>query len=265
MKNKKWLSGFVGWYNVVVRELQWPTSALRSGHSAFALAAVACLSLATPSMAIDPVDWELAINLTPARPTIEDNIHVLLNGRDLPDCTQLVFSPPQVDGFVIQIKGQRMGPVFECVPRRWDDDFLLPRLGEPGDYRLEVFDGNQKIATYHFGVTLPIRILTFQYLVVTLRLTDPRVGPARDASAVQLTPESGYFWFFSPDNIEVPVKLLDGRSVNGHYWLFLSGMTDLGLTVTVTNHQSCAPPDCPTKTYTNLPGKRLNIIDTSLF
>lgn len=35
------------------------------------------------------------------------------------------------------------------------------------------------------------------------------------------------FYFFSPDNLEVMVKVLDGCAINGHYWVFAAGLTDL--------------------------------------
>lgn len=30
-------------------------------------------------------------------------------------------------------------------------------------------------------------------------------------------------WFFDDDNLEVFVKLLDGTSINGKYWVWMSG------------------------------------------
>jgi len=48
----------------------------------------------------------------------------------------------------------------------------------------------------------------------------------------KLTSGSGDFWFFSQENIEVLVKLLDGCSYNGHYWVFAAGLTDVGVTMT---------------------------------
>jgi len=271
MEKKEWPAGVVAWANVVVRELQRASSAAsRTGRLAFALATVACLSLAAPSMATDPIDWDLAVNTTPVRPTTEDRVHVFLTGNDTPDCVGLEFfrTPPQVDGFRVRLQGHRAGPVFECVPIRWDYDIVLPQLTTPGDYRIEVMDEDLLILSQRLEVFGPLKALVFpgeELLTAKLRLTDPRVGPARDASAVQLTSDSGYFWLFNPENIEVTVKLLDGHLVNGHYWLFLAGMTDLGLSVTVTNHSNCVPAGCPTKTYTNPPGKRLNIIDTEFF
>jgi hypothetical protein len=39
--------------------------------------------------------------------------------------------------------------------------------------------------------------------------------------------DTGAFWFFREDNLELVVKILDGCSVNGHYWVFIAGVTDL--------------------------------------
>ena len=47
--------------------------------------------------------------------------------------------------------------------------------------------------------------------------------------------ESGYFTFFDLDNVELMVKILDGRTVNGHFWLFVGALTDVELTLTVTD------------------------------
>lgn len=269
MKNKEWLSRTEDWIEIVGRPFrQLGGSTPKRGWLAFMLAVVACLSMAAQGAAVTPIDWDLAVNTSPPHPTTEDTIHLLVSGSDTPFCTSLAFATPiQVEGFRLILQGRRVGPVFECTPRRWEDDIVLPRLSVPGTYRLEIKDEDLVVWAQRIDVKDPLRTLYFLGPIgVTLRLTDPRVGAPREASAVQLTPDAGYFWFFSPENIEVSVKLLDGHVVNGHYWIFLSGMTDLGLTVTVTAYGHCvAAGQCPTKTYTNLPGKRLNIIDTGLF
>lgn len=41
------------------------------------------------------------------------------------------------------------------------------------------------------------------------------------------TPDTGAFWFFHPGNLELFLKALDACSINGHYWLFVSGLTDV--------------------------------------
>jgi predicted esterase len=55
------------------------------------------------------------------------------------------------------------------------------------------------------------------------------------AGAVRLTDESGYFWFFDRENVEVSVKLLDGCGLNQRYWVFASGTTDVGVELAVTD------------------------------
>jgi hypothetical protein len=37
---------------------------------------------------------------------------------------------------------------------------------------------------------------------------------------VPLGADTGYFWFFEDTNVELVVKVLDGRAINGHTWVF---------------------------------------------
>jgi predicted esterase len=57
-------------------------------------------------------------------------------------------------------------------------------------------------------------------------------GPGRVTSAAA---DSGLFWFFSPENWELMVKVLDGCAVNGHHWVFAAATTDLHYLLTVTD------------------------------
>ncbi len=50
---------------------------------------------------------------------------------------------------------------------------------------------------------------------------------------VQLTDESGYFWFFSAANVELIVKVLDGCALNQRYWVFAGGLTNVKVTLGV--------------------------------
>lgn len=61
----------------------------------------------------------------------------------------------------------------------------------------------------------------------------------------------GLFWFFSEDNPEILIKVLNGCGSNGHYWVFLSAATNLGLTVNAVDTQTGA-----TVTFTN-PDRRV--------
>jgi pimeloyl-ACP methyl ester carboxylesterase len=55
------------------------------------------------------------------------------------------------------------------------------------------------------------------------------------AGAVRLTDESGYFWFFDRENVELDVKLLDACGPYGRYWVFAAGTTDVEVVLTVTD------------------------------
>ncbi|RPI19973.1 MAG: M6 family metalloprotease domain-containing protein, partial [Acidobacteria bacterium] len=52
---------------------------------------------------------------------------------------------------------------------------------------------------------------------VNWRTADGHTG---NGTPVQVSADSGYFWFFAAANVELFVKLLDGRGVNGHFWFF---------------------------------------------
>jgi CSLREA domain-containing protein len=53
------------------------------------------------------------------------------------------------------------------------------------------------------------------------------------ARTVPLTLDTGAFWFFDPANLELTVKVVEGCGTNNRYWVFLSGLTDVGVQVTV--------------------------------
>jgi predicted esterase len=47
--------------------------------------------------------------------------------------------------------------------------------------------------------------------------------------------DSGLLWFFAPDNWELMVKVLDGCSLNGRYWVFAAATTTVHYVLTVTD------------------------------
>ncbi len=55
---------------------------------------------------------------------------------------------------------------------------------------------------------------------------------------VPLTADTGAFWFFGPDNLEMIIKVLDACVVNGHYWVFAGGLTDVEVDITVTDTEA---------------------------
>lgn len=75
-------------------------------------------------------------------------------------------------------------------------------------------------------------------------------GQSGNGQAISLTPvgvtEGGLFWFFAANNPEMLIKIINGCSLNQHFWVFYSAGTNVGFKVTVkdTKTQHVA-------TYTN--------------
>ena len=82
-----------------------------------------------------------------------------------------------------------------------------------------------------------------------------------NGGAVRLTPDTGYFWFFGNANVEMVVKLLDACSFNNRFWVFAGGLTDVGVSLTVTDTVAGV-----TKTYNNVRGTAFKPVqDTDAF
>jgi hypothetical protein len=99
---------------------------------------------------------------------------------------------------------------------------------------------------------------------VQLTARDQRTGATGTGSAI---PQSGLFGYFSipaltgnPSNPEVFVKLVDGRAVNGFFWVFFSGLTDLEYTMTVTDTFTGK-----SRAYTKPPGSACGGFDVNGF
>ncbi len=72
--------------------------------------------------------------------------------------------------------------------------------------------------------------------------------------------DSGLFWFTSPDNLELLVKVLDGCSLNQHFWVYTGPATDAQLTLTVIDTQTGK-----VRVYVNPLGTGGVITDTEAF
>lgn len=87
-------------------------------------------------------------------------------------------------------------------------------------------------------------------------------GNNGDAAAVTLTADSGYFWFFAPDNVETVIKVLNACDAPApRFWVFAAGLTDVGVQLTVTDTKTGA-----VKVYNNPVGTPFQPIqDTNAF
>ena len=95
---------------------------------------------------------------------------------------------------------------------------------------------------------------------VEVSFTDPRNGVTGQAHAVDLTADTGAFWFFDPSNLELMIKVLDGRPVNSHFWVFFGALSDVAYTIRVTDTETGEQ-----RTYVNPHGKLASRADTSAF
>jgi hypothetical protein len=50
--------------------------------------------------------------------------------------------------------------------------------------------------------------------------------------------ESVFFWFFASTNFEMGLKILNACGLNDRYWVFISGLTDVGWHVTITDTET---------------------------
>jgi hypothetical protein len=91
-----------------------------------------------------------------------------------------------------------------------------------------------------------------------------KAGAQGTGKPMALTRDSGYLWFFEDSNIEVTAKVVDGCGLNERFWVFMAGMTDVGVDLTVTDFETDIPRT--TKIYVNEQGKAfLPIQDTNAF
>lgn len=64
-----------------------------------------------------------------------------------------------------------------------------------------------------------------------------RTPQAREGlgTAIPITEDGGWYWFFRATNPEVFIKILDGCTINNHFWVFAGGMTDVETRMTVVD------------------------------
>jgi ELWxxDGT repeat protein len=85
-------------------------------------------------------------------------------------------------------------------------------------------------------------------------------GNRGTGTAVALTADTGYFWFFDAANVEVILKVLDGRGLNDHHWVFCGALSSVEYVLTVTDTQTGA-----VRRYVNPPGRLGSVADTEAF
>ncbi|MEM7587604.1 MAG: GDSL-type esterase/lipase family protein [Acidobacteriota bacterium] len=63
-------------------------------------------------------------------------------------------------------------------------------------------------------------------------------GQGGTGHAVPQTDDTGAFFWFDPDNIELTIKVLDGRAINGHFWVYYGALSNLKFSLLVTDTET---------------------------
>ena len=88
----------------------------------------------------------------------------------------------------------------------------------------------------------------------------PADGRSGKGMAAGLTSDTGDFWFFDQANVDLVLKVLDGRALNGSFWVFYGALSNVAYTITVTDTETGA-----VKTYVNASGNLASEADTDAF
>jgi hypothetical protein len=205
--------------------------------------------LATSSLTVSRNGDVVGLRVEPARPSPEQA--VLAEFRTF---CPLVYKQPRFEPragetlvFIDQDPDAPLpGAPCTTLPS-WVVRVPLGRLAAD-KYRLRVLETEAEtvFTVGLFGPTLALRQGRFE---VSADWNAPGFGQGH-AQGVALTDESGYFTFTSPSNVELVVKVLNGCPLNQRYWVFLAGLTDVGVTVQVVDTQSGRR-----QLYTNPAGK----------
>lgn len=111
----------------------------------------------------------------------------------------------------------------------------------------------------------PAEVSPVQYLGgarYEVRVTWSASGYGSDVPAPTrlLTGDTGSVYFFSPGNLELVVKVVDGTAFNGKHWVFVGGLTDVAYTLTIRDILTGA-----VRTYSRPQGQMASYADTAAF
>ena len=80
----------------------------------------------------------------------------------------------------------------------------------------------------------PLRLGDDDRFEVTVAWKGPR-GATGAGVPKRLTDDTGYFWFFDRDNVELVVKVLDAAAVDQRYWVFYGALSNVEYEMTVVD------------------------------
>jgi len=138
---------------------------------------------------------------------------------------------------------------------------VLPPQGWGEDTQDGSFFGvfGQRFTTATCALT-PDQLCLNGHFRVDVQFTSPWSGQPEAGHALPLTSDTGAFWFFGDSNLELLVKVLDGRAFNGRFWVYAGALSDVAYTITVTDTETGK-----VKAYRNDPGRLASRADIEAF
>lgn len=181
------------------------------------------------------------------------------------------YSGPNCSGFLFTSGSQSTALADGAWHPRTDAPLTAPAAAQSANLRLEIikFEGGGSVTAGFDNVVFKLAgtcaplpdILCLNNGRFQVEANWQTLSNAGRSRVFKLTSDTGYLWFFGPDNVEVVVKVLDACSFAGSYWVFAGGLTDQGVDITVTDTKTGA-----TKSYANIRGVPFAPVqDTSAF
>ena len=140
-----------------------------------------------------------------------------------------------------------------------DAGHLVSR-GDTGAFEVTAAPSDSPFAGRSFATAGATPLLLNDRFNVEVNWHDPRSGRSGSGTAVPLTHDTGAFWFFGEQNLEMMVKVLDGRNLNGHFWVFFAALSDTAVTLRVTDRETGA-----VRTYTKAANRLASRADVTAF
>ncbi len=163
------------------------------------------------------------------------------------------FDPDQPDTNLIE--GSDDGPdpynvgLSQILDRQLDSDtdyFLVTtgfELADVGEYSNQIYCASPVTNIVPADGNLPtfdgrfVELLNGRFRV-SITWEDFSGGSGQARSVPLGSTDSALFWFFEPANFEALIKIVDGCSFNGHYWVYLAATTNVGFTLRIRDQQT---------------------------
>ena len=197
--------------------------------------------LAETTLTVHPTaDVEIALPATP--PTDAAPFVISVSGVT---GTCMGPEPAEVEGRVITLFFPDDCPVLSPFGGIQTFDYPVGPLAA-GDYEIRVFRqpfgppaelAKSTVHVFDHQLCLPesdVLCLNQDRFAVRVQWEDFQ-GGSGVGQAVPFRDDTGLFWFFHPENVELTVKVLEGCPVNGSFWVFVAAGSTVEYEIRVTD------------------------------